>query len=464
MDQYITFKKFYELCRQVGDIFEKRWKEADENEKQQMLEQEKKAIMGYEKETEAYKSGIREVIEKETACMNTECPPWYPNLADGIFAELYGLAGIAPWAYDETEEYENSSSAKIIGDRIYCLIGGISQLQPQRISRERRQQLKRALLMAYPKERVEKGFHEIYLRNGIRITIYSGDRTKDGQDIMVFRKYIVRELTFEKLAALGTVPPEGVELFKVMVRLGFNVLFIGQVRAGKTVFMQTWQRYECRDLEGLAISTDPETPWHEIMTDAPIMQIVADGKELDDVAKSMLRGDNDYILLEEMRDADAFKLAVDITSAGTRRTKATMHAGSAQDVPYKMASAITARYGGSEKNMIAQIYRNFHYVFELCQMPSNRAKKLLNTISEYRYDPVLDSVSVHEICRYDHESGRWRWKYDIGEDKREMGKLQPDEFKKMDKMLKTLENRNPVMENTVIYPRYYSGGKDKDVH
>ena len=196
MDQYITFKKFYELCRQVGDIFEKRWKEADENEKQQMLEQEKKAIMGYEKETEAYKSGIREVIEKEPACMSTECPPWYPNLAAGIFAELYGLAGIAPWAYDETEEYENSSSAKIIGDRIYCLIGGISQLQPQRISRERRQQLKRALLMAYPKERVEKGFHEIYLRNGIRITIYSGDRTKDGQDIMVLRKYIVRELTF----------------------------------------------------------------------------------------------------------------------------------------------------------------------------------------------------------------------------------------------------------------------------
>lgn len=85
------------------------------------------------------------------------------------------------------------------------------------------------------------------------------------------------------------------------------------------------------------------------MPDAPIMQIVADGKELDDVAKSMLRGDNDYILLEEMRDADAFKLAVDITSAGTRRTKATIHAGSAQDVPYKMASAITARYGGSEK-------------------------------------------------------------------------------------------------------------------
>jgi len=36
-----------------------------------------------------------------------------------------------------------------------------------------------------------------------------------------------------------------------------------------------------------------------------------------------------------------------------------------------------------------------------------------------------------------------------------MGKLYPEEFKKMSNMLKMLEERNPLMENTVIYPRYY---------
>lgn len=462
MDQYKTFKNFYDLCQKVADGFEVSWKQSGEQEKQQRLEQEKRAIMGYQKEMDDYKVRIRKMINEEPMSSYTQCPPWYQSLEDGIFAELYGLAGIAPWAYDATEEYKSSSSAKIIGDRIYCLIDGRSKLQPQRISYDRRQQLKRALLMAYPRERIEKGFHEVYLRNGIRITIYSGEKTKEGQDVMVFRKYIVRELTFEKLAALGTIPADGVELFKTMVRLGFNVLFIGQVRAGKTVFMQTWQRYERADLEGLAISTDPETPWHQIMPDAPIMQIVADGNELGAVSKSMLRGDNDYILLEEMRDADAFRLAVDITSAGTQRTKATIHAGSAQDVPYKMASAITARYGGSEKGIIAQIYRNFHYAFELCQLPDNRAKKILKTISEYRYDTVTDRISVNEICRYDYETGRWRWKYDIGEDKKEMGKMQPEEFKKMDRILKMLQSRNPIMENTVIYPRYYNGGENKN--
>ena len=44
--------------------------------------------------------------------------------------------------------------------------------------------------------------------------------------------------------------------FKVMVKIGFNVLFAGQVRSGKTTFMQVWQRYEAKTLEGLAIATD----------------------------------------------------------------------------------------------------------------------------------------------------------------------------------------------------------------
>ena len=102
------------------------------------------------------------------------------------------MAGLAPWAYDMDEKYRSSSSAKLIGDRLYCLIGGKSCLQPQRISKRRREQLKRTLLLATPHERLEYGFHEVYLRNGIRITIYSGDRTKEGQDIMVFRNIFCR--------------------------------------------------------------------------------------------------------------------------------------------------------------------------------------------------------------------------------------------------------------------------------
>ena len=464
MDKRECFEDFYCLCNIIGEHFDREWKEADEWEKEERLSREKKAIMGYEEETAYYKSRIDDIINSYPEYKNTIVPPWYKTLSEGIFAELYGLSGLEPWAYNRTEDYKHSSSAKLIGDKLYCLIDGRSQLQPQRISKARRQQLKRALLMATPRERIETGFHEVYLHNGIRITIYSGERTKEGEDIMIFRKYLLTELTFEKLAGLGTIPSDAVELFKVMVKIGFNVLFAGQVRSGTTTFMQVWQRYEDKTLEGLAIATDPETPWHIMMNDTPIMQLIADDKDLEELYKYLLRGDCDYILLEEMRDAAAFKIAMDITSSGTMRSKATIHAADPQDIPFKMASAIISRYGGNFKGIISQIFRNFNYVIELCQMPGSRNKKILNSISEYRYDINRDRVSIHYICKLDWETGKWMWKFDMGEDKKNMGKIWPDEFKRMENMIKILEERNPIMENTVIYPRYYEReGDNNDV-
>lgn len=459
-----VFSSFYDLCKSVEASFEKDWQGAQEWEKEEKLRREKRAIIGYEEDVSYYKERINRWLSEREQMAGIVFPPWYGNIADGIFAELYGLAGLAPWAYDETEEYKSSSSAKLIGDRLYCLIDGKSVLQPQRIGRDRREQLKRALLMATPRERIEKGFHEIYLHNGIRISIFSGEKIKDGQDIMVFRKYVLKELTFEKMAELGTIPAGSVELFKSMVKVGYNVLFCGQVRAGKTAFLQCWQRYEDKSLEGLVVATDPETPWHRLMPDAPLMQIIADGSELQSVSKALLRGDNDYVLLEEMRDAYAYRLALDITSTGTLRSKATIHAGDALDVPFKMASAIIAEFGGDYKGILMQIFKNWHYIFEFCQEAENRGIKRLKRISELRYDVQKDMVSIHTICQYDKTDNRWRWKYHMGEDKRSMGSLVPEEFKKMDRTIKNLEQKYPLMENTVIYPRYYkSDGEEKNV-
>ncbi len=49
----------------------------------------------------------------------------------------------------------------------------------------------------------------------------------------------------------------------------------------KTTFMQIWQRNEDPTLEGLAIATDGDALAHRIMPEAPIMQLVADGSQLE---------------------------------------------------------------------------------------------------------------------------------------------------------------------------------------
>ena len=273
---------------------------------------------------------------------------------------------------------------------------------------------------------------------------------------MVFRKYLLQELSFEQLADLGTIPAEAIPLFRSMIRIGFNILIGGPVRSGKTTFLQVWQKEEDPGLEGLAISTDPETPWHILMPDAPVMQLVADGEaELAGLTKSLLRGDNDYVLLEEMRDAAAYRLLLEITAIGTRRCKCTVHTQDPVGLPYRIASAIRGRYGGDEQNMILQIFQNFHYIFVFAQDESNRAQKKLHSISEYCYEPESGKACVHTICRYDAVQDRWNWNAHLGKDKKEIGKLRTEEVQKMEHLLKELEQRNPLMEKTTIYPRYF---------
>lgn len=449
-------ERFHQICSIVESEFDKEWDETDDMAKNRKLEREKRAMMGFSEETTFYKEKIKEIL-REKNLADSWYPPWYPNLAEGIFAETYGLSGLAPWAYDMEEKYKRSSSAKLIGDRLYCFIDGKAQLQPQRIPGRRREQLKRTLLLATPYERLEYGFHEVYLNNGIRITIYSGDRTKEGQDIMVFRKYILPELSFEYLAKAETIPEAAIPLFRKMIEIGFNVLFSGQVRSGKTTFMQVWQRYEDPTLEGVAIATDPDTPGQEILPQAPIMQLVADGSRLVSITKSLLRGDNDYILLEEMRDGAAFHLALDITSTGTTRSKGTIHDNDAVNIPYKMASKICQSYGGDMRQLIAQVYKNFDYVLELSQVPEYKSKKVLKGIWEYSYDVKKDRVAARKLCSYDFTEKTWRWNPDACEQKMKKYPQLKKEIEEMNRILARLAEDSPMesAETEALYPAYY---------
>lgn len=444
---------FSAVCKLIKDRFDKEWDEMDDALKTINMQREKNAIIGFEEDTSYYKEKIR-VFLSERGLLGCWHPEWYPNLVEGIFAENYGLCGLAPWAYDMSEKYKASSSAKLIGDRLYCMIDGEIKLQPQRIPESRRIQLKRALLLSTPKERSEYGFHEVYLHNGIRITIYSGARTKKGQDIMVFRKYIMKNYTFEAISELGTIPKGACSLFKVMVKIGYNVIFAGQVRSGKTTFLQTWQSYEDKALEGLAIATDPETPWHSIMPDAPIMQLVADGKELEAITKSLLRGDNDYVLLEEMRDASAYNLAIDITSTGTKRSKATIHDNDAMNIPYKMASKINEKYKVNVKETIAQVFKNFDFIFEFSQDSSNKNKKILKSITQLAYDYKKDEVMAAQICRYNFQKTVWEWNDSLFFDKFPNDYSAKADWENMKKELKGLSVTN-YLKPEVINPAYY---------
>ena len=142
------------------------------------------------------------------------------------------------------------------------------------------------------------------------MTIFRGTLVKEAMDILIFRRYVIPEYTFEEQAARGTIPEAAIPLFRDMVGLGYNVAFTGAMRSSKTTFLATWQQYENRSLEGLMIETDPEIPIHKLMPGAPVVQLLADQDRMLTITKSVLRSDADYLIVGEARDGYAMDTVI----------------------------------------------------------------------------------------------------------------------------------------------------------
>ncbi|MDD2189593.1 MAG: ATPase [Eubacteriales bacterium] len=406
---------FHKLCQRVNAEFLREWEDGNDN-LDSTLRIQKKAIIGYDNEVAFFKSRIRELIKKYGA-ENAAYPAWYQSLEDGIYQENWGLSGVSEWF---TDQFKESSSAKIIGERIYFLEKGQMYLKPQTILKERREQMIRAFLLLTPEERLDKEFHEVYMLDGTRVTIYGGNMTKKGQDVIIFRRYIIPNYSFEEQAARGTIPENSITLFRAMVSLGFNVAFTGAVRTAKTTFLSTWQSYEDSSLEGVMVETDPEIPIHTFMPEAPILQLIADNEKLKYLSKNLLRSDADYFILAEARDGIALDTAVKIASKGARRMKITFHTRDPLDFSYDVAFEIIKSLGGDLESTAKKVAASFDYIFHFIQL-KNKNQKRLKSIYELGIDRNTRKITMNEICRYDHKTNDWSWSYIMSDDKRRIG-------------------------------------------
>ncbi len=441
---------FERLCEEIMECFTKEW-EDDVSGYEVILDRQKRAIIGYEKEVKYFRDKIDEYIRlnHHAGCW---FPSWYEDLTDAVFQENWGLAGVSEWVRGTKDELMDSSSAKIIGDRIYFLVGGKLELQPQKISKDRRIQLRKALLLKTPKLRLSADYHEVYMLSGTRITLFGEGKTKEGQDTIVFRKFFVKDYTFEKQVALGTIPSHSVSLFRNMIDCGFNVAFTGAVRTAKTTFLTTWQSYENPELEGVSVETDPEIPLHTIMPSAPILQLVVDGTELERIVKSIMRSDADYIVLGEARDGIALNIAVKIANKGTRRVKLTYHTSDPVDFCYDVADEIVKEYGGSLYSTVLKVAKSFQFIFHFVQL-RDKSKKRLSGIYNLDYDPLTHEVAIIRLCRYRSKTDDWVWASDLSAWSMAFGQREnPQAVKNVTEILAELSRLNPDTEQTRFVP------------
>lgn len=446
-------ERFNETCELVGNILSALEKEESKAKPNLILDRQKRALLGYEEEIIYYKNQIKDIV-KQRGLANAWHPAWYQSIHDAIYNEIFGFAGLTEWIEGRTEELANSSTAKTIGNRIYFMVNGEMIMQPQKLSRQRRKQLRTALLLATPEKRAQEVYHEVYLLDGTRVTMYNEGLAKHDQDSIVYRKFFVKNYTFDEQAARHTIPEGGIPLFKSMVDIGYNIAIIGAVKTSKTTWLTTWQSYEDPKLEGVMIETDPEIPLHIIMPKAAIMQFVPREEDLPFVVKKIMRSDADYIIMAEARDGIALGTAVKAANKGTSRVKMTFHTKDALDFCYDVADEIVKTDGGNLGTTITKVAKSFQYIFQFIQL-ADKSKKRLKAVWEIRYDLKKRQITMHQICKYDYEKDNWSWAYDIGSDQRSIGYEQNTEaLSEFESTLKRLAKEFPMEEDNIYIPSY----------
>lgn len=441
--------RFLLLCSRIKKHIDDEWnREQNQNNQKLLLERHRNAILGKPTEVNYLKDKIREYL-KAHRLENEKCPSWYKDLVDAVFHENWGISGIAEWM-----DMPESSSAKIIGDRIYFFIDGKQVLKEQRISRKRFEQLRQAFMLRDETKRANENYSELYMDSGERVTVYTGRRVIDGQSVMVFRKYIVNVLTFEEQARRGTIPIELVPALEALVKCGVKVAFIGPVRSGKSTMLLTWQLYEDTELEGVLIQTDPEIRIHEVMPKAPIMPLIAGGKELFELSSEILKSDADYLVVQEVRDGYTAYIAIEAANKGTNRLKITAHLSNPEDFCYDMANKIQGVFGGNIDYQMVRVANSFNFLFEMIQLPGDRSQKRIKSIYEIRYNTETNEISYHKICEYQKDTDSWCFNYSVGKKVTELGEF--ENVKALEVYMNTLKylaGKYPMPEK-VIKPTY----------
>ena len=239
---------------------------------------------------------------------------------------------------------------------------------------------------------------------------------KENQEVIVFRRYIIGEYSFEEQARRGTIPKDAVDLLKNMVKLGFSIAATGAMKTGKTSFLATYQSYEDENLEGVMLETDPEISLHKLMPKAPIIQLLAKDDRLKSITRQILRSDADYLIMAEARDGISLDTVLRLASKGTRRLKITFHSRNPFNFPYDVAAEVAISLGMDINITAKRVAQGFDYIFHFVQL-KDKSKKRLKGIYEITYDLPKNSIIITQICKYDEKEETWRWQEHINADK-----------------------------------------------
>jgi len=248
------------------------------------------------------------------------------------------------------------------------------------------------------------------LPDGSRVQATLGTEVTARGSTFTIRKFRADPFTPPDLIELGTMSPEMVAYFWLVVEHGLSAIFAGGTGAGKTTTLNAMALFIPREAKIVSIEETreinlPHPNWIPGVTRSGFGEIVADKMvgEIDmyDLLKAALRQRPEYIIVGEIRGREAYVLFQAMATGHT--TYSTMHADSPQSLIHRLES----KPMNVPRIMIQSL--DFICFHSVVRMKNKRIRKITRLIEIIDIDPLTKEIITNEVFSWDPVTDTFRY-------------------------------------------------------
>jgi len=385
-----------------------------------------------------------ETLLREQNLLGVTYPDFYDSLAHGLFHEIYRFGTFHKW-----ESYPDSPSAKIVGKEIWFKVDGSFKKQKEELKDDKQvEEIIRLLQIGNSGFKVNEANpqDEIVLENGVRVKVLIPPLSQT--PTIVFRRFVVKNFSFQKQAHYGTIPVEDISFYESLSNLYLNTIIAGEVESGKSTFLKTVYGTRDKDRVAILIESSPETFLKRDFPDRLVHELYTDKNgDIHAIIRDVLRIDHDYVIVQEVRGIEA-EGAISATERGTRGTLITYHITDPLNTSEQLAQHIVDAFPNRRMTSeMRRISKQLDLGITMETFENNQKK--VTSVYEMCNDNEKDKAWINYLIKYDKQSDQWYYNPTISEQLKEKMSIYDQSL--TDYVLNHLKKRSeryPITTNT----------------
>lgn len=399
----LTTKSFEVLIEEVKAYFDGYFQDdtIENRKKQERLELQHQAVIG-DKETEVLLTNEIQSYLSSINVSDVPFPSYYNSLPEALFHEIYRFGILQKWYV-----LNDSSAAKFVGNEFWIEQNDVFVKQPEVLSSEQSIYEFIQRFMAGQKNlKVNESnpYEEIALKDQTRVTIVIPPASY--KPTLIFRKYTVKNLTFDEQAKLGTIPSEDIDFYKTFSSLSLNSIIAGHIKSGKSTFLKTI--YGARDTNMVAVLIEgtPETFLKQDYPDRLVHELYTENQDIHQTMRRALRIDHNYVIVQEVRGVEADG-AIDATERGRRGLLMSYHITDPENTTLQLSQHIVDEYPNRHQaNEIRRIAKALDIGIT---MESTNGQKRVTSMYEIGLHEDTNQPFINYLVWFNAKTNNWEY-------------------------------------------------------